>query len=183
MAARSPTVPKSTAPELCLEAPRPRASPYSRSQHCRRRMIDLAYAGLANPRGLLRQPGEYPTCRAQGSSPGQPVRAVEVDGSARILQHAFFGTSRHFLHNESTLMAPSVRSRVVVQRGGDGQICSGLGDPRRCRSLGWLVSVRPSPYPRSNSSGSSLRHYNFLSASLPRATACGDLVVSCTCAS
>ena len=54
--------------------------------------------------------------------------------------HAFFGTSRHCLHDESTLLAPSVRPGVVVQRGGDGQICSGLGDSRRCRSLGRLVS-------------------------------------------
>ena len=54
--------------------------------------------------------------------------------------HALFGTSRHCLHDESTLLAPSVRPGVVVQRGGDGQICSGLGDSRRCRSLGRLVS-------------------------------------------
>ena len=54
--------------------------------------------------------------------------------------HAFFGTSRHCLHDESTLLAPSVRPGVVVQRGGDGQICSGLEDSRRCRSPGRLVS-------------------------------------------
>ena len=51
----------------------------------------------------------------------------------------------------------SARSRAVVQRGGEGRICSSLGDSRRCRSLGWLVSRDLHLTPRSNSSGGSLR--------------------------
>ena len=81
----------------------------------------------------------------------RPVHCLHRD----VPIHAFVGSSRHFFHNAPTLLAPLARSRVVAQRGGDGQICSGLGDPRHCRSLDWLVSARPSPYPRSNSSGSS----------------------------
>ena len=107
----------------------------------------------------LRRPHHFDDARGAGQLSMRALCALTRASHALLCAlirapPSCFDSSTAFLHLGSIRWKWQIYFRLA-QCGGDGQICSGLGDPRHCRSLGWLVSARPSPYPRSNSSGSS----------------------------